>query len=295
MKLRHTGIRRLSIVLAGTGLLAVVSTTAMLIEQGATARRVLALALSATFLGVNLVFSIVKPRDWMAGVQAIQLLVIAVISMALSDPSDYGASVLFGVCAVLLLKHQVLRTNTSFAGVMGAVVVAFVIYHAIASPSAWSGAVATAAVALGTTAIVYLAFYEELVLAVRQSNRMRERFSEVKRHLRATEERIGELERMRDEALRRAEKAAEEAAVLRDRLVQFRNPSDKADLKTYHLSEREKQVLYELVTNLSSNPVIAQRLGIKVTTVKAHIYSICNKTGLDNRLELIDRFHWHWK
>jgi DNA-binding NarL/FixJ family response regulator len=77
-------------------------------------------------------------------------------------------------------------------------------------------------------------------------------------------------------------------------LVRFGAASDEDDLDRYNLSPREKEVLKELVTTLGSNPEIAERLGVKVTTVKAHIHSICDKTGFHNRVELIDRFHWHW-
>lgn len=54
------------------------------------------------------------------------------------------------------------------------------------------------------------------------------------------------------------------------------------------LTQREREVQMLLLEGMS-NPSIAERLGISVSTVKAHVTSILAKFGAKNRVELIIR------
>lgn len=69
--------------------------------------------------------------------------------------------------------------------------------------------------------------------------------------------------------------------------------ADRKIVKTYldapkdpKLTQREREVQMLLLEGLS-NPNIAEKLGISVSTVKAHITSILAKFGAKNRIELI--------
>ena len=55
--------------------------------------------------------------------------------------------------------------------------------------------------------------------------------------------------------------------------------------KVYHITEREFVVLNLLIQGYS-NPQIAEKLNITVHTVKAHISSIYEKTGVNSRVNL---------
>ncbi|RKX76108.1 MAG: helix-turn-helix transcriptional regulator [Spirochaetes bacterium] len=67
------------------------------------------------------------------------------------------------------------------------------------------------------------------------------------------------------------------------------------DLKSFGITPREKQVLKALVTTRGTNREIAERLGLHETTVKTHIYNICNKIGVDSRIDLIELCRWNWE
>jgi DNA-binding CsgD family transcriptional regulator len=65
-----------------------------------------------------------------------------------------------------------------------------------------------------------------------------------------------------------------------------RPPDDRALQCNYGLSEREIEVYRELLTGQTLKE-IASRLGITERTVKAHVHSLYEKTGADNRTELV--------
>ena len=50
-------------------------------------------------------------------------------------------------------------------------------------------------------------------------------------------------------------------------------------------SEREREILRELVTGVS-NKVIAERINVSVDTVKYHLKNLLSKTGCKTRTEL---------
>jgi DNA-binding NarL/FixJ family response regulator len=55
----------------------------------------------------------------------------------------------------------------------------------------------------------------------------------------------------------------------------------------YHLSEREEQVLLLAVQGLS-NPEIGRVVGNSENTVKHHMSSVFDKTGMSSRVELVN-------
>lgn len=54
----------------------------------------------------------------------------------------------------------------------------------------------------------------------------------------------------------------------------------------FHLTAREIDVL-ELIRRGASNAFVAQSLGIKLSTVKVHVFNIFSKTGVSSRTELL--------
>jgi DNA-binding CsgD family transcriptional regulator len=60
------------------------------------------------------------------------------------------------------------------------------------------------------------------------------------------------------------------------------------DLKAAKISPAEERVIKVLTLYKASNREIAERLKIAESTVKLHMYNICNKIGVDTRFAIID-------
>jgi DNA-binding NarL/FixJ family response regulator len=60
------------------------------------------------------------------------------------------------------------------------------------------------------------------------------------------------------------------------------------DLKAAKISPAEERVIKVLTLYKASNREIAERLNIAESTVKLHMYNICNKIGVDTRFAIID-------
>lgn len=60
------------------------------------------------------------------------------------------------------------------------------------------------------------------------------------------------------------------------------------ELKAARITPAEERVIEALTVYKAGNREIAERLNIAESTVKLHIYNICNKIGVDNRFAIID-------
>lgn len=60
------------------------------------------------------------------------------------------------------------------------------------------------------------------------------------------------------------------------------------DLKAVNITVAEERVIRILTIYKAGNREIAERLNLAESTVKLHIYNICNKIGVDNRFAIID-------
>jgi DNA-binding CsgD family transcriptional regulator len=60
------------------------------------------------------------------------------------------------------------------------------------------------------------------------------------------------------------------------------------DLKAVGITPAEERVIKTLTIYKAGNREIAERLNLAESTVKLHIYNICNKIGVDNRFAIID-------
>jgi len=75
---------------------------------------------------------------------------------------------------------------------------------------------------------------------------------------------------------------------LSEQLRQLEEDHKPYDLKAVNISPAEERVIKTLTIYKASNREIAERLSIAESTVKLHMYNICNKIGVDNRFAIID-------
>lgn len=75
--------------------------------------------------------------------------------------------------------------------------------------------------------------------------------------------------------------------------VQPRNPEETLEMMRdhYDLSQREMEVLKELVLTEDKQTVISERLSVKVRTVQHHVTQIYRKTGVTTRAGLMDLYY----
>lgn len=62
------------------------------------------------------------------------------------------------------------------------------------------------------------------------------------------------------------------------------------DVSTIKFTPRELEVLKELCLNRATNKELADSMGLTVQTIKTHIRNIFDKSGVDDRYQLIDLF-----
>jgi len=75
---------------------------------------------------------------------------------------------------------------------------------------------------------------------------------------------------------------------LSDQLAELEALKKPYDLKAVKISPAEARVIEALTVYKAGNKEIAERLNLAESTVKLHIYNICNKIGVDNRFAIID-------
>ncbi len=75
---------------------------------------------------------------------------------------------------------------------------------------------------------------------------------------------------------------------LSDQLSELEKDHKPYDLKAVKISPAEARVIEALTVYKAGNREIAERLNLAESTVKLHVYNICNKIGVDNRFAIID-------
>jgi len=80
-----------------------------------------------------------------------------------------------------------------------------------------------------------------------------------------------------------------------DKLVSLEKTIEKfkgetIDISTISFTPRELEVLKELCLTRATNKELADSMGLKVQTIKTHIRNIFDKSGVDDRYQLIDLF-----
>jgi DNA-binding NarL/FixJ family response regulator len=75
---------------------------------------------------------------------------------------------------------------------------------------------------------------------------------------------------------------------LSSQLAELEENQKPFDLKVLGITPAEERVIKTLTIYKAGNREIAERLNLAESTVKLHIYNICNKIGVDNRFAIID-------
>jgi DNA-binding CsgD family transcriptional regulator len=290
------GFRHLSLTLGLVGIGALVSTLASAPSHGWwTAYTISAIVASVAFLTPNLYFFFVAaPKPWMPVVQALEISAIGLVAALVSDPESYDGLILVALSVVLFAKHRVLKSRTAMLGVLAVVVALDTVGSYVIHSAPLRLVVAMGAIAVGVFAIVYFAFYDEIQSLVKDVGDLRHS-AEVSEHNHLEFRRdLARAHIAHDSARTEVLEAERRVQSLERQVADFEAVATPVDVDQFGLSEREIDVLRTLVEIRGRNRDIGNTLGITERTVKSHIYKICNKVGIDTRLELVELFRWNW-
>ena len=230
----------------------------------------------------------------MPTVQAAEIAAIGLMAAVVSDPESYGGMILVAISVPLLAKHGVIGTRRSMAAILAGAIAVDTVLSYLVHDTPFRLVIAMSAITLGVYAIVYYAFYDEIISLLKDVSELRHT-AEVSEH-NSFELRRG-LARARiayDSARTEANVAEARVRDLEERVSGFEAVASPVEFGQFGLSQREIDVLRILVQTRGRNRDIGDTLGITERTVKSHIYRICNKVGLDTRLELVELFRWNW-
>jgi len=254
-----------------------------------------ALVASVVFSGSNLIFAFIpSAKRWMAVVQASEIAVIGLIAAIVSAPFTYGGIIVFALSLPLFAKYGAIRNQRTMLIVLGLAVVVDTVGSMFVHDAVLRLAIAMTAISAGVLAIVYFAFYDEIMALLKDVSDLRRTAAESEKSLMGLRRDLVRARIAHDAA--RAESLAAETRVheLEDLVGRIEAVATPVDFQQFELSEREIEVLRCLVQTRGRNQDIADMLGISERTVKSHIYRICNKVGLGTRLELVELFRWNW-
>ena len=285
----QSGRRRLSITLALAGLVGLISIVVSLFRSGVDFFRYTALVATFFFVGMNTVFAAVRrPQAWMAQLQSFFLLLVGAVSNILSVPGNYGGILLCAIAIVLLARNGAFSSNRQVVifGVFTAVITLAI--AAVVRRSSLQDILGTGAIAAGVFSIVFFAFYSDLRMLEKENDSLRLICTSRNTLLMKLNDDLEKTVRERNTISNRSRELAQRAGILENQIKALE--AHRIDLSVFELSPREVEVLKDLVSTCSRNKDIGLRLGITERTVKSHVYRICNKVGVDSRLELIDLF-----
>ena len=250
---------------------------------------------SLLFFALNLFFVLASPvKRWMQLTQASIILALGVVSSVVSDPDDTGGVFIAAVGLMLLLKYRGLSRIGTVMGLGAATLVVVNAGRWMFYDPAVGTLGAVSAAAIGFFAIIYFAFYEELLQQIRTNRALRSLETQRAQTVGQLERHLNHATEQYARAVERAKLFAESASAFRERIEELEQRHEPEDLVQYDLTRRQEEVLKALVTRHESNVELGERLGISERTVKSHIYSICNKVGVDRRVDLIELFRWNW-
>ena len=150
------------------------------------------------------------------------------------------------------------------------------------------------AMTVGVYAVVYYAFYDEIQSLLRDVRDLQSTARASESSLLGLRKELARATIAYDAARTEADVTGKRVQDLEEQVQSFESASSPVELSQFGLSEREIEVLRVLVQTRSRNRDIGETLGITERTVKSHIYTVCNKVGVDTRLELVELFRLNW-
>lgn len=209
-------------------------------------------------------------------VQFFQIFVISiamVITLFQSYNGIYG--LLFCILALaLLIKYNLFRNRLVFKVICIYIVLIFIIEFS-AFREGRGGA--------GTEVVIFLTFFLFVFYLIFKSDFARFLHSEKR-----MKNEILDLLVDRDELRAQIEQKQQEYEKIEKKYMEFKGKKTPFDFAKYNLTPSEINVIKILVKDRASNKDISEKLNIKESTVKQHLYRIFNKIGIDNRIQLID-------
>ncbi|WP_319478365.1 helix-turn-helix transcriptional regulator [Marispirochaeta aestuarii] len=206
-------------------------------------------------------------------VQTFLPLLVGTIAVFDDYESVYGLG-LYAVSFIIALKHGLLRRGFKLKlGVYLAYIFITVILASAAVDPEYS-------IGKGINAVLYLLLVGILLFFIYAD--------ELKKYVAFSRRQTAYIRRLRREQKRRSRRFQERLADLTEEVEEFRKEAEPFDLDSRGITAAEKRVLRALILYGGSNVELSQRLGISRSTVKAHLASIFDKMGVDNRWALID-------
>ncbi|MEE8441982.1 MAG: LuxR C-terminal-related transcriptional regulator, partial [Spirochaetia bacterium] len=151
-----------------------------------------------------------------------------------------------------------------------------------------------AAITAGVYAILYFAFYDEIISLLKDVSELRRTAEVSERNLIGLRRDLAQARIAHGSAQANADLAESRVLELEQQVGRFESVTSPVEIDHFGLSHREVEVLRSLVETRGRNRDIGDALGITERTVKSHIYRVCNKVSVDTRLELVELFRWNW-
>jgi LuxR family transcriptional regulator of spore coat protein len=292
---RRTGFRRLSWILTVLGLVALAVSLEDVVSCGVTAWNMLSVVCAALLTITNaLLARTAKPAHWMELLQAGVVLVIGTIAAVMSAVATWGGMIVVGVGLAMFARLRAFRRPYQLFLAMVAVIAADSAVAWFVQDARIVVVIGIAAISFGSFGIIYYAFYTELNEALTSIQELRTATTVRDRVIGRLEHDLARSKASQEYAAQQASELSRKVKRLAGQIDQLNNRYTPVDLSLFDITPRETEVLRELVQVRGRNRDIASTLGITERTVKAHVHNVCNKVGVDTRLELAELFRYNW-
>lgn len=226
-------------------------------------------------------FSFVRKRSLF--VQIAQILFIAIaLTVSLLDQYNGIYGLLFCIIALsLLIKYQMLKKR---------LLIKIIIIYALLITLIEISAIRADRVGAGFQVVLFLSFFIAICYLIFKSDFNRFVHSE-KKMKNEIQNLIVDRDILRNQIVQKQKEYEEIEA----KYLNYKEEKKPFDFEKYNLTPSEINVIEVLVKERASNKDISERLNIKESTVKQHMYRIFNKIGIDNRIQLIDLCEYNFQ
>ena len=291
-----TGYRRLSILMAGLGAVAIAVTTGPLLTPAGSEWGLVPVISAILFTAVNAYLASVRePKRWMKQTQAAMIMCIGIMAAFMSAPVTYGGMLVVAIGVAMLAKARTFRRPYQIALTMVVAIAADFAWGIIVDGEGIRTQIGVAAISFGAFGIIYYAFYSELNEALLSIQELKRATTVRDRVINTLEYDLKQSKATQELASRQAVELAQKVKRLAGQLDELNDRYSPVNLEVFEITPREQEVLQHLVQTRGRNRDIADQLGITERTVKAHVHNICNKVGVDTRLELAELFRYNWE